>query len=119
MLRCSDCSEPLTLRETCCEACGLSFRGDLALPRLLRLAPAHIALAEAMVLAGGNLKRLAGELEISYPTLRKRVDELILELQALRDRDKARIEDILGGIEAGTLSPARGTRLIREMNGEL
>jgi hypothetical protein len=119
MLRCTACSGTLVLRETACDTCGVAYRGEFALPRLMRLAPNHLALAEVLVLSGGNLKALAGRLGISYPTLRKRVDELIAELCALREGDEARSDEILAGIESGAIPAAKGTRLIRELNGDL
>ncbi len=74
-------------------------------------------LGEALILAGGNLKELALSLGVSYPTVRKRVDDLIEELQTLRAEDERKIDDILRSIEAGTIPAAKGTRLIKELNG--
>jgi hypothetical protein len=76
MLHCSACSGLLEVREMVCPACEMRLAGDFAFPRLLRLSSKNLVLAEALVLAGGNLKALARTLEISYPTLRKRVDDL-------------------------------------------
>lgn len=117
MLHCSVCSSLLQVREMACPACEMRINGDFAFPRLLRLSAKNIALAEALVLAGGNLKSLAQSLEISYPTLRKRVDDLIEELETLRADDERRIDEILRSVERGTIPPAKGTRMIKELNG--
>lgn len=85
----------------------------------MRLKDEHIKLAEAFVLSGGNLKELAGGLGISYPTLRKRVDEMVEELKRLRAEDEKAALAILAGIEKGEISAEEGTRRIKEMNGEL
>jgi hypothetical protein len=84
---------------------------------MMRLSTKNLALGEALILAGGNLKELALSLGVSYPTVRKRVDDLIEELKALRAADERKIDDILRGIEAGTVPAAKGTRMIKELNG--
>jgi hypothetical protein len=117
MLHCSVCEGELQVREMGCPACDMQVSGEFHFPRLLRLSSKNRVLAEAMILAGGNLKALARSLDISYPTLRKRVDDLIGELAALRAEDERRIGEILRDIESGSIAPAKGTRLIRELNG--
>ena len=59
----------------------------------------------------------AQALDISYPTVRKRVDDLIDELEALRAEDERRIDDILRAVEAGEIPASKGTRMIKELNG--
>jgi len=117
MLRCTVCSGLLQVREMVCSACEVQLNGEFGFPRLLRLSSRNMVLAEALVLSGGNLKALAQSLEISYPTLRKRVDDLIDELEKLRGEDERRIDEVLRGVEAGTIPAAKGTRMIRELNG--
>lgn len=117
MRHCAECHGELQVRELACPACELQMRGEFHLPRLARLSGAHLALAEALVLAGGNLKAVAQSLDVSYPTVRKRLDDLIAELSALRHADEQRIDGILGAIESGALAAAKGTRMIRALNG--
>lgn len=93
--------------------------GDFNLPRLVRLSPENRRLAEQLLLSGGNLKNMGEDMGISHPTLRKRVDDMIRELQTLRQEDDKRIEDILGKIERGEIKPEEGLRHIKEVNGEL
>lgn len=117
MLHCSVCEGLLEVREMACPACDLRLCGEFAFPRLLRLSGRNLALAEALILAGGNLKASAQALGISYPTLRKRVDDLIEELEKLRAEDERRIDEILRAVERGALPAAKGTRMITELNG--
>lgn len=117
MMHCSVCDGLLQVRQMVCPACELNLSGDFSFPRLLRLSRKNLALAETLILAGGNLKELALSLGVSYPTVRKRVDDLIAELQALRTADERKVDEILRGIEAGTVPAAKGTRMIKELNG--
>jgi hypothetical protein len=117
MMHCSVCSGLLQVREMICPACEVHVSGDFSFPRLLRLSGKNLQLGEALILAGGNLKALAQTLGVSYPTVRKRVDELIEELEALRVADQRRVDEILRDIEAGAIPAAKGTRMIKELNG--
>ena len=89
------------------------------MPRLGRLSREHQTFIEALVLSGGNLKELSGSLDVSYPTLRKRLDALIAVMKELRHSDEQQIESILEGIEARDISAEEGLRHIKEINGEL
>jgi hypothetical protein len=100
-----------------CPACSLTYAGGFRTPRLARLAPEHQRLAEQVILAAGNLKEIAAELEVSYPTLRKRLDVLIDALSALRAADQAQIDAWLKAVEGGTMTAEHAARLIRETGG--
>ena len=86
--------------------------------RLARLEPAQQQLVEHMVLAAGNLKHVASAIEVSYPTLRKRLDTLIVALRTLREEDDAQIAKLLDAVEAGDMTAEAATRLIRELHGQ-
>jgi hypothetical protein len=87
------------------------------MPRLARLSGEHMKLAETFLLSGGNFKQLAEQMQLSYPTLRRKVDEVIEALRTIGEEDAKRAEDILAKIEQGKMNPQEGLRLIREMNG--
>lgn len=89
------------------------------LPRLARLPPDSQKLAEQFLLCGGSLKTMSEELGVSYPTLRKNIDDLIHTVKTLQKEDQHKISDILTKIEEGDISSEKGLRLIKEMNGEL
>ncbi len=117
MHHCVICHNILLAERLHCSACGLSYEGRFGLPRLARLGPAEQDLAERVLLAAGNLKEVARIIEISYPTLRKRLDALILRLRELRETDAARIRELLDEVEAGTRNAEEGARLIKDMSG--
>ncbi len=119
MQYCPICQAQTEIARVHCSACGVGYDGGFGLPRLARLTPAHQHLAERMTLAGGNLKQVAAEMDISYPTLRKQVDALIAALQALRAHDAERTQRLLDEVERGDTTPERAARLIGEATGGL
>ena len=119
MHQCSNCNSALVPAKLRCESCELGFTGEFQLPRLARLSPAEQQLAELLILASGNLKQMASSLEISYPTLRKRLDELMGSLNSLRAADDALAAAYLDDVEAGRLMPEAAARRIQELNGAI
>ena len=87
-------------------------------PRLARLSPEQQRFAEQFLLSGGNFKTLSEQLDVSYPTLRKRVDSLISDLKRVIGQDQTMISVLLDQVEAGTLKAEEAARLIRELNGD-
>lgn len=117
MHHCSNCRAVVDVERVRCPCCGLTYEGRFGLPRLARLEPDQQHLVEQIVLAAGSLKDVASTLEVSYPTLRKRLDALIQALKALRDRDDEQIRRLLDQVEAGAMTSEEAARLIKEMNG--
>ncbi len=95
-----------------CEECGLSLSGEFFTPRLYRLEAEDQRFIEAFVIASGSLKQMAELLQVSYPTVRNRLDRLIEKLEDEQHKDAQRKERILEDIEAGRLSARQGMRMI-------
>jgi len=119
MHQCVNCHSILSVARLRCKTCAISFTGRFELPRLARLSAPQQHLAEQLVLAAGNLKQMAASLEVSYPTLRKRLDELVAALDDLRLQDEVRAAAMLEDVEKGARTPESAARLIKEMNGAI
>jgi hypothetical protein len=118
MMQCPVCQNALKTIKMRCDECDMTYEGSFAMPRLMRLSPEHLKLAEAFLICGGNLKELSEQVGISYPTLRKQINAMIEEIENLRTEDNRTVEAILEAIEKGSMKAEHGLRLIKEMNGE-
>ena len=114
MSQCQSCHSTLSVTRLHCEACDISLEGRFGTPRLSRLGPEDQRLVEAFVLSGGNLKSLAEELGLSYPTVRKRIDALIDALRDLKANDEKQAQLWLQEVESGALRAEAAARLMRE-----
>jgi len=119
MIKCQICNSDITVTSCACEACKTHYHGTFLLPRLARLTQEEQQLAEALILHGGNLKEMAEDINISYPTLKKRLKELSGALEKKKNEDEKKIEQILKDIELGKIGAEEGIKLIREINSEL
>ncbi len=115
MSQCLHCQQPLIVTRLECSACGVRSEGVFGQSRLGRLSGEMQELAEQILLAGGNLKEVAGLQSLSYPTLRKRVDGLITSLEKLRSADDEEVNRLLGEVELGRIHAEEAARRIKEM----
>ena len=80
-LDCPSCGTRLGIAKMHCAGCGTEISGEYDIPRLMRLAPCEIAFVEAFVASSGSLKEMARRMEVSYPTVRNLLDEIIDKLK--------------------------------------
>lgn len=75
--RCPVCQEAMSVTRLHCPNCGTGVDGRFSLGAFDRLTPEQLAFAAAFIKNEGKLNRLERELDLSYPTLRSRLTELI------------------------------------------
>ncbi|TVQ35341.1 MAG: DUF2089 family protein [Wenzhouxiangella sp.] len=77
---CPACGGELAVTELTCLDCETRVSGHFRLPALLRLDPDAQAFVHAFILDSGSLKAMASRLNVSYPTVRNRLDDIIATL---------------------------------------
>ncbi len=80
-VECPSCGEQLRIARMHCPVCDTAVSGDYPLPRLMRLAPAEVEFVEAFIASSGSLKEMARRMEVSYPTVRNLLDDIITKLK--------------------------------------
>lgn len=78
---CPSCRGGLRIRSMYCTACETTITGDYALPALMRLEPGELAFVLEFVKSSGSLKEMARRMELSYPTVRNKLDDIIAHLK--------------------------------------
>ena len=118
---CPVCGETLAVTRLHCRNCDTSIEGRFTVGAFDRLAPEHLAFAEAFIRNDGKLNRMEGELGLSYPTLRARLNELKAAMgfdTALEEAAAPGITDeerrqILDDLATGKLSSDDAVRLLQ------
>ena len=64
-----------------CESCNIAVEAAFPPTRLGNLPTEHQRFIEMLVLAGGNLKEIAHQTGVSYPTIRSRLNKIIESLR--------------------------------------
>jgi len=78
---CPSCGGELTVKRLHCENCETEVEGLYSLPVLASLSQDDQEFILEFIKASGSLKEMAAILKVSYPTVRNRLDEVIVKLK--------------------------------------
>ena len=78
---CPSCGGRLAVKRLCCDKCQTEVEGLYPLPVLVGLPQEEQEFILEFIKASGSLKEMAAILEVSYPTVRNRLDEIIEKLK--------------------------------------
>ena len=102
--------EPVKLK---CISCDLTLEGKLPTSRLALLSSDQQQFVEVFLVSRGNIKEVEKELGISYPTVRKKLDEVIQALGHAPETERMNREEILDAIDRGEISAKEGIALLK------
>jgi hypothetical protein len=77
---CPVCSGELAVTRLRCSTCGTTIEGEFGVGRFARLSREQMQVLESFLRSRGNLRDMERELQISYPTVRARVEALVRAL---------------------------------------
>lgn len=80
---CPSCSKPMKLSRFSCPSCSAHLEGDFELSPLAKLSPDDQAFVIAFVRHHGTIKKMEALFDISYPTVKNRLNAIAAAL----DRD--------------------------------
>jgi len=75
--QCPVCYETMIIQRLHCPNCDVTVEGRFSLGRLALLTPEQIEFVEVFLRCEGKITRVEKELDISYPTVRSRLNEII------------------------------------------
>lgn len=110
---CADGSVHVTHLE--CEGCKTKFEGKFEIPRLSKLSADDLDFVERFILASGSLKEMASQMDVSYPTVRNRLNAIISQLEQSKKSAKSERNKILSALEKGTISAKDAAKQLREV----
>ena len=108
--------EPVKMK---CASCEVAMEGHFPISKLGLLASDQQQFVEAFLVARGNIKEVEKELGISYPTVRKKLDEVIDALGYAPHAERREQLEILEAIEHGDMSPQEGIIAMQTLKGSV
>jgi hypothetical protein len=123
--RCPICHGELAVTRLRCTSCETSVEGSFSLGPLQRLNQDQIRFVEAFIRARGSLKDVGAELNMSYPTVNSRLNDILMALgygdrvkvpesQESSPPNSERKREILTQVHEGKISAVEAGRLLRE-----
>lgn len=90
--KCPCCSGTLNIASLQCPDCGVELRNSFQFSAFDRLDQAQMDFLLSFLKCRGSLKSLQEEMDISYPTAKKRLEELLIALDIWQENDCAEQE---------------------------
>src|SRR5437762_1379092 len=110
---CPYCAAPMVVTRMTCGHCQISVDATFPMSRLASLPVEHQRFIEMFVLAGGNLKEIAEQVGVSYPTIRSRLDKVIDALRAEISKTRRVQGTLLDAVDPGKTNAEQAAKLIK------
>ena len=117
--RCPICQSELSVVRLHCQSCDTSIEGRFVSGHFANLTPEQMEFVFTFVRCEGRINRMEQELNLSYPTIRNRLHEVIRALGFEPGKDESaeipqeRRNTILEDLSGGRITAEEATRLLR------
>ena len=98
-----------------CLDCHTKFEGQFDISILLKLPEEDLQFILDFVRCSGSLKEMATKQQVSYPTLRNRLNALIQAIENLELSKDSSKEEILVMLESGKISVKEAAELLKRL----
>ena len=121
LTQCPVCKDELTITRLHCSSCNTSIEGRFYSGSFANLSKKQMEFVEVFVRSEGKIKRVEEELNLSYPTIRNRLHEVIRAMGYEPGKEESPAVDeetrrsILEDLDAGKISAEDAMRIL---NGE-
>ena len=83
--KCAECGQPMRIRSVRCHDCGVEMGGEFEIPALAKLSVEDQLFVAAFVRSHGSIKKMESLFDISYPTVKNRLNAITRQLDAWFD----------------------------------
>lgn len=113
--KCPVCNSNLMVERLKCLKCGTVIENQFELSKLSYLNKEQLKFIEVFLECRGNIKDVEKELGISYPTVRAKLDEVIMALGfRIEKKPLVNSTDIIDRLEKGEISAEEAINLLKE-----
>ena len=111
--RCQYCFGEMRVERMRCSTCGVAVEGKFEMSPLARLSKEQQELVVDFLKLSGNLKSLAADRDISYPTIRLRLDKVIEIISSPIPQEARRQKNVLDALEDGGISAVQAEEILK------
>ncbi len=117
--RCPVCRSELTVAKLHCSSCDTSIEGRFTGGPIAHLTAEHLDFIVTFVRCEGKINRMEKEFDLSYPTIRNRLHEVICALGFEPGKDEVvevspeKRGSVLEDLETGKISADEAMRILR------
>ncbi|MBI3151625.1 MAG: DUF2089 domain-containing protein [Chloroflexi bacterium] len=116
---CPICQSELEVARLHCTSCDTSIEGHFAMGQFSNLTPDQLEFVFTFVRCEGKINRMEQELNLSYPTIRNRLHEVIRALGYEPGKDDSleidaeKRSSAIADLEAGRITADQAMRILR------
>jgi hypothetical protein len=118
-VKCPTCEGKLNVTELKCTNCSTKITGDFYLDELFQLNYEQQQFLKIFIKTRGNIKNMEKELEMSYPTVRNKLNELIKSLgyedDFAEEEQQEKRREILDLLESGGIEAVEAAQRLKEI----
>lgn len=114
---CPICQHHLHIEQLGCEHCGTKISGHFMPNKFSVLSKEHLHFIEIFIKKRGNIKEIEKELGISYPTVRNKLDEVIIALGhqvSSEQRQNTSKGEVLRQLELGEITQQEALEMLKK-----
>ncbi|MFW6035848.1 MAG: DUF2089 domain-containing protein [Halothermotrichaceae bacterium] len=113
--QCPVCNHQVKVTEVSCNKCHTVISGNFELNKFSRLTEEQQYFIEMFIKNRGNIKEMEKELNISYPTVRNKLEEVRKALGFIENnKPKVNKKEILEQLSKGEISKDKALELLTE-----
>jgi hypothetical protein len=115
--QCPVCESKLIVQELKCDHCQTSIKGRFETTRLASLSEEQLRFVEIFLKVRGSIKEMERELNISYPTVRNRLEQVVEVLGYQPQKisvEPSRRQEILNQLDQGEITSEEALKLLNE-----
>lgn len=84
-VRCPSCEQKLKVSKLICDSCETEVTGKYEMPLFMQLSGEEQEFIMEFLMSSGSLKEMANKMGKSYPTVRNKLDDLIVKVKSFQN----------------------------------
>ena len=117
--KCPTCEGKLNVIELKCSSCQTRIIGNFYLDEIFQLNQEQQEFLKVFIKTRGNIKNMEKELDMSYPTVRNKLNELIRSLgyedDFVEEEQQEKRREILDLLERGEIEAVEAAKKLKEI----
>ncbi|MDD2492667.1 MAG: DUF2089 domain-containing protein [Bacilli bacterium] len=116
--KCPICGDELMISKLHCENCGIEISGEFELTKLAKLSKEQLTFIEIFLKNQGSIKSVEKDMNISYPTVKKMLNEILAVLgydKLEEDKISTQRQEILDRLASKELSFEEASALLKKL----
>ena len=114
---CPGCQHEMMVSQLKCPECGTVVEGSFELDPFSRLSPEQRSFCLLFIRCRGSLKEIGAELNISYPTARNRLDDLVAAMGFAGEKAPDLRMQVLEALSQGKISTQEALEKLKGAEG--